>query len=468
MTDDGSEGVPPNKFAPEPVESEIGDIPDQEYAPFYFPPEGAPLIFTFTETIFQKVLSALRNGAMMTYGTDGPAVYWEFLKQVDYPVVICEAIIDCIENDEDVQDAIVDMLYANEDFKLNLSNFINEHPGGTEFQKLVPLPPGIVDGKILPGNYDCDKDVLWTQCLGLVQTANRMIEDFIQAWEVYTNRGEVIAAVANGIPLVSEATQISGVAGILDYANQLIDAVGEAYLADYTLDYENDLACVFFCLSGDDCQLTLGEIVDVLNGRVGSNLSTDNITELITSLIDLDVTGLNVADIYMCFFFNALKLANLLIPVEWGLEAFIRVMSIFNEPSDDWEELCPDCPDPETCVDFTAGEGGWTALFDNPAVFATYHAGVGWGAAADGITCAIEKELNTTITSVTVTFSEGVGNVHIREFTGDGYALIQYSYAVQTVHHFTGFTPTALGLGVWVDQGYIGTAKITEVCYGTA
>lgn len=132
-------------------------------------------------------------------------------------------------------------------------------------------------------------------------------------------------------------------------------------------------------------------------------------------------------------------------------------------------DACGDEPPSGTCADFTTGESGWTALFNNPSVFATYHAGQGWGAAPDTITFAVEQKLvATTITSVTATFSSAVGNVRLREHTDYGYALIQGSDTVQTVHTFTSFTPNSHGIGIWLDQSFIGTAKLIEVCYETA
>lgn len=337
-----------NYICPTPIAQEIESIPDTGYAPFYFSEEGDTLLFGFTSTSFTRVLSALMNGAQLTYGADGFQVVWDFLVNVEYPIIMpdeCEAIIACIEDDEATQHAIEHMLEHNTEFQDFLSEWIADHPNGTQGGKNKPIDPTI-PLTITQPDGDCDLDKLWAQCIGLVETANEMIVDFIEKWELYTNKGEVVSDMVNAVPLLSELAQASGISGVLEYANDLVDAIGENYTGDYDLAYKNALACELFCAAQlNNCRVTSEMAQTILNTRIGNALNISNTLELIVSLTDQDITGFNVADLYMAFFFNAIAIGNLVIPVTWGLDTFVVVMMTFDEGSNDWEELCTDCPE---------------------------------------------------------------------------------------------------------------------------
>lgn len=268
-------------------------------------------------------------------------------------VTFCEQLIACLEGDEDTQEALAELIRTNPAIGDALSQYMREHPEGTKYEKNQPLPAGVTAGNILPPNPDCDPDILWTQCLGVVQTANRMIEDFLETWETYNNSGEVLSDIVSAIPLLGEIADIIGIPGILEYANDLIDSIAENYSADYTLEYEQELACEIFCGARDDCAVSLDTLASIMNARIGSALTLDNGTELLLSLIDMDISGFNVADLYLAAFFNMLKVANLVLPITWGIESYLRVIETFNTPSDDWMLLCEDCP-AETCINFVS------------------------------------------------------------------------------------------------------------------
>ncbi len=376
MTD--NQGVEPNRFAPEPIVSDIGAIPDREYAPFSFDDEHDTLIFQFSREEFAKVLSALRNGSYMTYGDDGSAVYWSFLRNVDYPIMLCASIIDCLTTDTDTQEALANLIASNPAVQAALSQFIKDHPDGSEAAKNLPIP---TTTGITPPNEDCDLDILWAQCRGIVTTANTFIGDFLEQWELFTNQGEVVKDVLGAIPLLSELASASGVSGVIEYANDLSDSIGENYNGDYDEAYEIQLACDLFCLAQTkpDCVLTIDDIFHLLQDRLTVEFTPANITELIVSLADFDITGINVADLYMFFFFAALELGNIIIPVTFGFDLFVNLIAVINEPNDDWSTLCEDCPEVGV-PNFSVTDGfpprslGWfgggtrTPIFvDNPA-----------------------------------------------------------------------------------------------------
>ena len=356
-------------------------------APFPWPvnsDEEVYVAFKLSLNQFVAMLSSIDVGSAIAYQDDALKVYWWFIRNFGGDAMqFCAKVIDCIENDADVRAA--------------LSNFINEHPGGTTYPKEIELPPGATTGNILGPNPECDPDILWTQCIGIVQTANRMVIDFLETWETYNNSGETLNAIIGAIPYVGEVVDVLGIDSVIAYANSLVDAVAEAYSADYSLEYENALACEIFCAAKPTCNVSLDLLVGIMNTRISNQLNLDNGLELMLSLIDADVSGFNVADLYLAAFFNMLKLANLVLPITWGIEAYLRTIRVFNEPSDDWEVLCEDCPpEPaEGCFDLTASPHAWYASLLNgtptPA-FGHWVAGEGLAPAGSAYTPPADKQ----------------------------------------------------------------------------
>ena len=423
-------GVDPERFAPEPIVSQMGDIPDREYAPFFFSEDKPRLTVEMTNDELQQVIAALRNGAYMTYGDDGTAVFWAFLKNVQYPIVggdmSCDDIADCIDSDENVQDTIVDMLEGNEDFRDNIVQIITEHSDGSEFQKNTPIDP---EFRLTITQPECDLDVLYGQCLGIVQTANRLIEDFLQQWETYTNSGEVVSDLVNSVPLLAELANASGMSGILEYANDLVDSVAENYLSDYDLEYEDALACELFCAAQtNDCNLTIQMTCDILNTRIGNALTLSNLTEFIVSLTDQDISGFNVADLYMAFFFNAMQIGNIVLPLSFGIDQWFNVISAFNEANDDWTTVCETCPE-IVCYDLRVGLYGWYACnaFATPdAYWGLWYdgEGIGPGAADQAFFWRhAAGAISGVAQAITLTFNTSPGSIFIRAGNGTMYEI---------------------------------------------
>lgn len=323
------------------------DTGPDELSPGPFPwpldsDEEIYVAFKLSLNQFVAMLSSIDVGSAIAYSDDAAKVYWWFIRNFGGDAMqFCAKLIDCINTDADVQAA--------------LSTFMREHPGGTELPIETTVPPGVAAGNILAANPGCNPDILWTQCIGLVQTANRMVVDFLETWETYTNSGEIGGAVLNAIPALAGVVDASGIDGVISYANAIADSIREGYDADYTLDYENALACEIFCAAQGDCAVSLDMLTSIMNSRIGNQLTLSNMVELMLSLIDADVSGFNVADLYLAAFFNMLKVANLVLPITWGIEAYLRTIAIFNEPSDDWMVLCDDCA-PEERIPIIASE----------------------------------------------------------------------------------------------------------------
>jgi len=63
--------MPTKSWIEVPIDQEVEGVPTSGYAPYFFPVEGGTALFKFTEQEFTQVLSALINGAALTYPIHG-------------------------------------------------------------------------------------------------------------------------------------------------------------------------------------------------------------------------------------------------------------------------------------------------------------------------------------------------------------------------------------------------------------
>jgi len=246
----------------------------------------------------------------------------------------CDDVADCIETDEGVQTALRNVFGS--------SNPFDTHPVGE------PLPEDEYQENQLEGtNPTCDLDVLWAQCLSVVQKFNRDIADTLEDIEVTTNVVEIMDALED-LPLVKYVANFFGVSAAIELIEYYQEAVAEQYLAEYDEALENELTCALFCAAGDDCQLSINTMFDVFAARVTAYiLEPDLITDL-TTLIEI-YAGLEfdaTAVVDLAFFFCAAgwKVGNFIFS-KVADKNFKTLMALaVDNASPDWELLCTECP----------------------------------------------------------------------------------------------------------------------------
>lgn len=256
----------------------------------------------------------------------------------------CEKIIDCIENDEDVQQALLDFLAANNVFSPN------EYPVGQ------PLPIEESSREWGSGfNPTCDNDILWSQSLEVVDWACRRVTDILEVLEVQTNIVEQGSSIL-GTTVIGDIA-VDDVAMIL---NNLQSFLLENFNADITDEYKWDLACEILCQAQEDCVLNLDIIFNILKDRVEAHYSegyvTTVLTDMLTYIAGLDMAGQLVADVALMMLFGAIKLANFIMggltnDPEIGQSIFELILKIaVNGANNDWLLLCEECAE-QSCYD---------------------------------------------------------------------------------------------------------------------
>lgn len=309
------------------LESEMTGSDECASDPIIFDPPEAPqtVIYQWDLATFTKVLSCVVKGAFLSYPDNYIQVTWEFLKGVDCPVSICELIIDCIENDADVQAA--------------LGAFIQQQIGNAQG---YPLSAKSNSEALNQGAETCDKNSLWGSCLYTIQTLNRLNLDFFETMEALTDNQEMLAFFVGAIPVL-ETLPIDEA---IEIADKIREFVNDTYLAGYDVDLEQAMACDLFCLSVlNDCQLTAELIFDYFKSRA---LAIEGFEDVWTSALTIihamanweEAVGEKVVLAMMACNIGFMTFLNSALGMDFG---HFKALARAGIPDDDWITLCTSC-----------------------------------------------------------------------------------------------------------------------------
>lgn len=222
----------------------------------------------------------------------------------------------------------------------NINEFGTENPG--QPMTIEELEENIAGGS----NPDCDHDILWAQCLALVQFTNRQIEDILERIEAATNVVE-LAGLSDDIPVVGFVLKTFGVELATNAINYFQEAVQEAYLAEYTTDKENELACQLFCMCSVDCTITVDRVYNLFYSNIADEVPSSpiDVLELLTLLAGIDLTQDTVVDLMFWSMWGLAKLAQFMFE---SINATVNLQLLLdlavNDANNDWELLCV-CPE---------------------------------------------------------------------------------------------------------------------------
>lgn len=355
-----------------PIEQEVEGVPESGYDPFYFPAEGGTLVFRFTDASFTRVLSALRNGAMLTYKGEGEQVIWDFLVNVEYPVSVCDLVAECFASDATFRESVIASLMSDPAFVSSITGIVGQKTIPTSYPPGVPNPSSTTN---LAGtsNPTCDPDILWAQCLALVVDTNSAITDVLEKTEVSTNVVELIDALSD-FPIVGWAKDAVGGSITIGLIQYYQEAVAEGYAAQYTTTaggVQDQLACAIFCACQEDCEITVERMFQVYKTRLEQYVTVPSLSTMVDLLefaagINQDSTM--VVDMAFFVAWGGAALGSFLYGKMFSTSFNLMMDLAVNDASDDWILLCEDCatpppPDPE-CVSVLFDKQGWDIFVD--------------------------------------------------------------------------------------------------------
>jgi len=289
-------------------------------------------------------------------------MYYDYQEQVG--CMICEMVAECFETgNEALIEALANAIRTNPLLQAAIADALTQQGGGVPGK---PISPGQATGNLLPDNVrteegECIEDNLWGAMLYVVQSGNRVIEDFFQVLEAASNTLESMEIVAKAIPAAGD--YISSAAG---FADQMQENIAENYTAAYTEAYEQSLACDLFCAARLGCELSIDTMIALVNDRLTAPLDIGDMGEIMAGIASGTWVGDEIADVAFLVYFSALKFGQ-----QFGDQIGIRplpvIMSLGADQlaSDNWEVLCECADEWEHIIMFngTSMPDGWTVPF---------------------------------------------------------------------------------------------------------
>jgi len=275
--------------------------------------------------------------------------------------VDCDEVRDCIETDEGVQDAIIEILNANQPFPV-------EFPTG----QMLP-ESRLTQDLSTPYNPTCNLDILFGQCYGVVDLIDASIVDVNQKLETATNVGELAGSILSTIPILAGLVKVIGVDGALGMFNYFQEVVQEGYDAQYTTTpggTRDQIACALFCACKVDCTITIDRLTTVLADRLAVYQSPPSLTgfiDLVETLAGINVDTTYVVDSAFYAAVGLMVTGNYLFGGVADNVIDLVIALAADEPSNDWMLLCTDCDEGEYLIFTRAIAQGGT--LDDTGVF---------------------------------------------------------------------------------------------------
>lgn len=194
--------------------------------PIAFPDNTTPIRFVVEMNLneFTKVLSALMNGADLSYPEQAHDVVWMFLRQVECPVSICDEIIECLQP---LFDALSDQIEIVQTGVDAIQQTLEENAARPPEPIVEPAADAICAGATAVVEY------MHNENMAIYAAAEAGFVD--QLFEF--------------IPVIIEAIPVLGQLPF-DEMFEIVNAYFENQVEDYEADYnavKNDLICDLKC-----------------------------------------------------------------------------------------------------------------------------------------------------------------------------------------------------------------------------
>jgi len=301
------------------------------------PEEKTIVLFELSQREYTALSSAIDVGRDIAFGVDSTRLWWLWIRNMVQVPQICAMMIDCIMNDPDVVQAMVDALGQSQQFVDMIS------------ETSLKAPSGQYGGALAGG--DCDLSVVAGRAIQVVDVLDGNNTDFLEILEIGTNDEERVSAVLAAIPGLSE----SPVDEIIDIRQSILEDLSENYAAAVTIGWKNEVSEAIYCLmrESEDCSLTYEQLFTYFKARAGADL---NIGSLIRNVVEYVINGDFSTDELVASGMYAIQLGFILTGRDFnglnipGIGALMRDAS----PSSAWEDW-DDCP-AEWCRSITGAD----------------------------------------------------------------------------------------------------------------
>jgi len=350
------------------------------------PNERIQVFFDLSWTEFVQLATAIDVGSDIAFGDEGLKAWWTWVRSVN-DMQICEAIIDCLTNDEDTRNAFSE--YVSNEIRNNtwLTKILNE---------LADNRKGITASNCNDGLFATIKQT--------IQYVDTHTIDWLQKVEDsgLLNAEELFAAFA---------ASLGGSAGawgvVVNFTQAIFDNLIDAYRSVSTSELIDEVACDIFCGVKDSCDVSIDDIALYFENRVTALYPYD-VQSMFAYLFKMTqivagAGGREVFDIMMNNFFKAVKLSNFIIDgTIGGMYRFKDKFDSFTNDSDaDWAFLCECGTTEKTMRAYGRGYSinGGELVVVNPTTDAHYT-----------YTCNIDDEVTLVCNGTAVASGDWEGN----------------------------------------------------------
>ena len=283
----------------------------------------------------------------------------------------CVGVAECIGDSTDVRSALeqwfIDALPGSSGMQTVINNVYSPYAPGE-------MPPSVTGTDLLPATIACDQDKAWGAVSQLVESMHQNNLDSFEVAEGVTNLVERAQLLFSAIPVLETLPVDEAV----EYVETLwTDDLFEAYVANDTTAYRDEIKCALFCLATTgDCKLSIDDVFNYFINRLSGSTS-DTFAELVAFLIAGTWTGTEINDAFFAGQILIMKYGNQFFDAI-GIRPFQMYLSIGERtPSDAWELICDTCPDPVEwaivplegyntgTLSFNAGTGEYTLVAES-------------------------------------------------------------------------------------------------------
>lgn len=298
--------------------------------------EQIDVVFRLSLNEYVALATCVDIGRDIAYGENSDYIWWLW-SRVIVSTDLCQTIIDCVNNNQDLREAI------------------------------QALSVGQIDEGIYPDSlaltlFDdsgaCNLDVLWGYCSALVDYIDAQNVDFLQQMAESLNVGNGLVDLLSLIP----GFQLLPFDEIQGFIEDFGDYNLEAYQASMTTGVRDQIKCDIFCIAQDnDCSLDFSDVFEYFVGKIGG-VDVPTAVAIFSEWIYFFVVGSYPSDrivyIWSSFQLFLTGSGNKFLGLDTYAPYVAKTLS--GDPDNDWELLCDDCPVDGECFDFVGSSDGWT------------------------------------------------------------------------------------------------------------
>lgn len=238
----------------------------------------------------------------------------------EYCVDICQLIIDCINDTDEIQ------------------RLISQYSLTSSIEDTTPQQQSILGTDLFSNQAPCNNDQIFGMTLQLADFLNATSEDileiFVTAFAVPGRLGDLIES----IPVVGELPFDD----ILQMIEKLAIQVNDAYQAAYDTQIREDIACDLFCIAQADCTLTLEQARDYFKDKMTVAVTDSNFASIANDIIANNWLGEQSIYVMHWLILDTIIFGGEVLGVDVN-RMVTTIATYFNDPDSDWQLLCTAC-----------------------------------------------------------------------------------------------------------------------------